>query len=291
MNSFQARLIAEALGSPSESGCKAVYTSSNNLQAPQAPALRQKFLRSRSTTSLAASARSAKTNITAFYSARSTQSRGSDKSSFSFIRSQTFGKLSREGSLHSASSSKSPSSGGHDVKTSSAYPTSPPGSRSGPESSVTTLNGNTESPAPYQETVSVPPHIVLSADNVEVCIVARGWARLMLICSQNSGVQIETFEDDNALSALSVAVEEVLNDCGDGREESNGTRIRPNGEIDGIGGFEPRSTSIKLTLSLHQTGRSGCNPRAKIAFRLPLPTTLGDVANMLSQTQPGQFRS
>ncbi|OCB86180.1 hypothetical protein A7U60_g6769 [Sanghuangporus baumii] len=139
LNSSQTRLIAEQFGKPALRVDNDA-TSPSSMQVPQALPTQHLKQRSRSATSLASvSAWSARTSRTAFYSARSTVSRGSDKSAYSFAQSRQVGKLSREGSSRSAASSHSPpSSADHHAKSSSSHRMSS-GSVLGPTASSTSL--------------------------------------------------------------------------------------------------------------------------------------------------------
>ncbi|KAL5495523.1 hypothetical protein ACEPAI_986 [Sanghuangporus weigelae] len=121
LNSSQTRLIAEQFGNPALR-VENDATSPSSMQVPKALPTQHLKQRSRSATSLASvSAWSARTSRTAFYSARSTVSRGSNKSTYSFAHPRQVGKLSREGSSRSATSSRSlPSSADHHAKSSSS---------------------------------------------------------------------------------------------------------------------------------------------------------------------------
>ncbi|KAL5518714.1 hypothetical protein ACEPAH_397 [Sanghuangporus vaninii] len=139
LNSSQTRLIAEQFGKPALR-VDHDATSPSSMQVPKALPTQHLKQRSRSATSLASvSAWSARTSRTAFYSARSTISRGSDKSAYSFAQSRQVGKLSREGSSRSAASSRSPpSSADHHARSSSSHRKSN-GSVLGPTASSASL--------------------------------------------------------------------------------------------------------------------------------------------------------
>ncbi|KAL5534496.1 hypothetical protein ACEPAG_959 [Sanghuangporus baumii] len=139
LNSSQTRLIAEQFGKPALR-IENDATSPSSMQVSKALPTQHLKQRSRSATSLpSVSAWSARTSRTAFYSAHSTVSRGSDRSTYSFAHPRQVGKLSREGSYRSATSSRSPpSSADHHAKSSSSHRKSS-GSVLGPAASSTSL--------------------------------------------------------------------------------------------------------------------------------------------------------
>ena len=109
LNSSQTRIIAEHFGR-SNLNLDNDFTPLAAMQIPNAGSGQQLKLRSRSTTSLASvSAWSTRTSKTAFYSAGSTVSHGSNKSACSSHPPRAE-KLSREGSNRSVTSSRGPPS-------------------------------------------------------------------------------------------------------------------------------------------------------------------------------------
>ncbi|EJD04223.1 uncharacterized protein FOMMEDRAFT_19477 [Fomitiporia mediterranea MF3/22] len=121
LTNSQRRAIVEQCRQPPGYNHGIPAGSPSSYKPPKPVSSHQLKQRSRSTTSLASvGGFSVRTSRTAYYSARSTVSRGSDKSTFTFPRQ--VGASSREGSIYSASSSRSPdSSGDHGHRPSAVY--------------------------------------------------------------------------------------------------------------------------------------------------------------------------